>query len=180
MQLIFTPTVLLTTLLIFVVRVASIAMDTLRFMLTMRGKQGNAWVLGFVESVLYVVTIGVVLSDLSNVLYMIGYAAGFATGNVVGMAIERRLAIGFSHLKIITKQHGLAVAEALRKMDYAVTEIPARGKDGSVSLCDLSVRRKDIPAIEKLALEVDPEAFITVEDITPLRSGYWGTGSVRR
>lgn len=38
MQLIFTPTVLLTTLLIFVVRVASIAMDTLRFMLTMRGK----------------------------------------------------------------------------------------------------------------------------------------------
>ena len=146
MQLIFTPTVLLTTLLIFVVRVASIAMDTLRFMLTMRGKQGIAWVLGFVESVLYVVTIGVV----------------------------------FSHLKIITKQHGLAVAEALRKMDYAVTEIPARGKDGSVSLCDLSVRRKDIPAIEKLALEVDPEAFITVEDITPLRSGYWGTGSVRR
>ena len=180
MQLIFTPTVLLTTLLIFVVRVASIAMDTLRFMLTMRGKQGIAWVLGFVESVLYVVTIGVVLSDLSNVLYMIGYAAGIATGNVVGMAIERRLAIGFSHLKIITKQHGLAVAEALRKMDYAVTEIPARGKDGSVSLCDLSVRRKDIPAIEKLALEVDPEAFITVEDITPLRSGYWGTGSVRR
>ena len=180
MQLIFTPTVLLTTLLIFVVRVASIAMDTLRFMLTMRGKQGIAWVLGFVESVLYVVTIGVVLSDLSNVLYMIGYAAGFATGNLVGMAIERRLAIGFSHLKIITKQHGLAVAEALRKMDYAVTEIPARGKDGSVSLCDLSVRRKDIPAIEKLALEVDPEAFITVEDITPLRSGYWGTGSVRR
>ena len=180
MQLIFTPTVLLTTLLIFVVRVASIAMDTLRFMLTMRGKQGIAWVLGFVESVLYVVTIGVVLSDLSNVLYMIGYAAGFATGNVVGMAIERRLAIGFLHLKIITKQHGLAVAEALRKMDYAVTEIPARGKDGSVSLCDLSVRRKDIPAIEKLALEVDPEAFITVEDITPLRSGYWGTGSVRR
>ena len=180
MQLIFTPTVLLTTLLIFVVRVASIAMDTLRFMLTMRGKQGIAWVLGFVESALYVVTIGVVLSDLSNVLYMIGYAAGFATGNVVGMAIERRLAIGFSHLKIITKQHGLAVAEALRKMDYAVTEIPARGKDGSVSLCDLSVRRKDIPAIEKLALEVDPEAFITVEDITPLRSGYWGTGSVRR
>ena len=180
MQLIFTPTVLLTTLLIFVVRVASIAMDTLRFMLTMRGKQGIAWVLGFVESVLYVVTIGVVLSDLSNVLYMIGYAAGFATGNVVGMAIERRLAIGFSHLRIITKQHGLAVAEALRKMDYAVTEIPARGKDGSVSLCDLSVRRKDIPAIEKLALEVDPEAFITVEDITPLRSGYWGTGSVRR
>ena len=179
MQLILTPAAILTALLIFLVRVASIDMDTLRFMLTMRGKQGIAWVLGFIESVLYVVIIGAVLNDLSNVLYVVGYAAGFATGNVVGMAIEKRLAIGFSHIKIITKQHGLAVADALRKMDYAVTEISARGKDGSVSLCDLSVRRKDVPAIEKLALEVDPEAFITVEDITPLRSGYWGTGSVR-
>ena len=180
MQFILTPTAILTALLIFLVRVASISMDTLRFMLTIRGKQGIAWLLGFIESVLYVVTVGVVLKDLSNVLNVVGYAAGFATGNVVGMTIEKRLAIGFSHIKIITKQHGLAVADALRKMDYAVTEISARGKDGSVSLCDLSVRRKDVPAIEKLTLEVDPEAFITVEDITPLRSGYWGTGSVRR
>jgi len=180
MQLILTPTAIATALLIFLVRVVSITMDTLRFMLTMRDKQSIAWVLGFVESVLYVVTIGAVLADLSNVLYIIGYSAGFATGNVIGMAIEKRLAIGFSHIKVITRQHGLAVAEALRKMDYAVTEISARGKDGSVTLCDLSVRRKDIPAIEKLTLEVDPDAFITVEDITPLRSGYWGTGSVRR
>ncbi len=180
MQLILTPAAILTALLIFLVRVASIAMDTLRFMLTMRGKQTIAWMLGFVESVLYVVTVGVVLKDLSNVLNVVGYAAGFATGNVVGMTIEKRLAIGFSHIKIITKEHGFAVAEALRKMDYAVTEIPARGRNGSVSLCDLSVRRKDVTAVEKLTLEVDPEAFITVEDITPLRSGYWGTGSVRR
>ncbi len=180
MQLILTPAAILTAVLIFLVRVASIAMDTLRFMLTMRGKQTIAWMLGFVESVLYVVTVGVVLKDLSNVLNVVGYAAGFATGNVVGMTIEKRLAIGFSHIKIITKEHGFAVAEALRKMDYAVTEIPARGRNGSVSLCDLSVRRKDVTAVEKLTLEVDPEAFITVEDITPLRSGYWGTGSVRR
>lgn len=180
MQLILTPAAILTALLIFLVRVASITMDTLRFMLTMRGKQGIAWVLGFIESVLYVVIIGAVLKDLSNVLYVVGYAAGFATGNVVGMTIEKRLAIGFSHINIISKQNVSALADALRKMDYAVTEIPARGMDGPVSLYDLYVRRKDVSAVEKLAMEVDPQAFMTVEDVTPLRSGYWGTGSVRR
>ncbi len=101
MQLILTPTAILTALLIFLVRVVSITMDTLRFMLTMRGKQGISWVLGFIESVLFVVTMGAVLNDLSNVLYVVGYSAGFATGNVIGMAIEKRLAIGFSHIKII-------------------------------------------------------------------------------
>ncbi len=180
MQLILTPAAILTALLIFLVRVASISMDTLRFMLTIRGKQGIAWMLGFIESVLYVVTVGVVLRDLSNVLNVVGYAAGFATGNVVGMTIEKRLAIGFSHITIISKHNGSTLANTLRKMDYAVTEIPACGKDGPVSLCDLSVRRKDVSAVEKLALEIDPEAFITVEEITPLRSGYWGTGNVRR
>ena len=125
----FTLTVsgVLWALAIFLIRVLSITMDTLRFMLTMRGNKTISWFLGFIESVLFVVVMGAVLDDLNNVLNIVGYAAGFATGNVVGMEIEKRLAIGFSHIKIVSKQRGLAVAEALRAMDYAVTEIPARG-----------------------------------------------------
>lgn len=158
---------------IFLLRVLNIAMDTLRFMLTMRGKKAISWVLGFVESVLFVVIIGSVLKDLNNVLNIIGYAAGFATGNVIGMAIESRLAIGFAHLNIISRQRGQAVAERLREATYAVTEIPARGRDGTVSLLDCSVRRKELKEAEALILEVDPDAFITVEDITPVRRGHW-------
>lgn len=180
MYLDFSTSTLLTALLIFLVRVASIAMDTLRFMLTMRGKQGIAWVLGFVETVLYVISIGVVLSDLNNVLNIVAYSAGFATGNVAGMKIEKRLAIGFAHIKVISKSKGMAVAEVLRAMDYAVTEIRAHGMDGPVTQLDLTVRRKDVKSVEAHSLAADPDAFITIEDITPLRSGYWGTGSVRR
>ena len=178
----FTLTVsgVLWALAIFLIRVLSITMDTLRFMLTMRGNKTISWFLGFIESVLFVVVMGAVLDDLNNVLNIVGYAAGFATGNVIGMEIEKRLAIGFSHIKIVSKQRGQAVAEALRAMDYAVTEIPARGRDGSVTLLDLTVRRKEAKKVEDKALLTDPEAFITKEDITPLRSGYWGTGSVRR
>ncbi|MFZ3071017.1 MAG: DUF5698 domain-containing protein [Anaerolineaceae bacterium] len=165
---------------IFVLRVLNISMDTLRFMLTMRGKQAISWVLGFIESILFVVVMGAVLEDLNNVLNIIGYAAGFATGNVIGMAIEKRLAIGYSHVSIVSRQMGLAVADALRCKDFAVTEIPARGRDGTVTLLYCSVRRKDIKEIEKAALDIDPDAFITVEDITPMQRGYWGTGSVRR
>lgn len=167
-------------LLIFCVRVFSISMDTLRFMLTMRGKKAVAWVLGFIETVLYVLTFGAVLKDMSNVLNVVAYSAGFATGNVVGMAIEKRLAVGHSHVKIISTQKSFAVAQALRTLDYAVTEISARGKDGVVGICELSVRRKDAERVQTVALEADPEAFITVEEITPMHSGYWGTSSMRR
>lgn len=165
---------------IFALRVINITMDTLRFMLTMRGKQAISWILGFVESILFIVVMGAVLEDLNNILNIIAYAAGFATGNVIGMAVEKRLAIGYSHISIVSKQNGIAMAEVLRSKDFAVTEIPARGRDGTVSLLNCSVRRKDIKEIEKIALEVDPQAFITVEDITPMQRGYWGTGSLHR
>lgn len=163
-----------TAFLIFLVRVLSISMDTLRFMLTMRGKQAIAWVLGFLVTVLYVLTFNAVLKDLSNPLYLIGYSAGFATGNVIGMHIERKLAMGFSNITVMSKAMGVEIAQALRENDFAVTEIPGQGMDGPVLICELVVRRKDISRVEKLVLNTDPESFITIEEITPLRSGYWG------
>lgn len=171
---IFTWHALGTSLLIFVVRVLSISMDTLRFMLTMRGKQAIAWILGFVSTVLYVLTFNAVLKDLSNPLALISYSAGFATGNVVGMLIERKLAMGFTNMTIINKKNGFEIIQALRAQDFAVTEIPGQGMDGPVVIGQLVVRRRDIPKIEKLVMETDPETFITIEEITPLRSGYWG------
>ena len=176
----FTWQTLSTTLLIFSVRVLSISMDTLRFMLTMRGKRGIAWILGFCESVLFVLTVGVVLNDMSNFLYIIGYAAGYATGNVVGMYVERKIAVGFSHISIISKTCGKEIVKSLRDHDFAVTEIPAQGKDGPVWISDLSVRRKDINTIERIVKEIDSDAFITIEEVTPLRAGYWGRQNVRR
>ncbi len=179
LQSLTSPQAWLGALAIFSIRVISIAMDTLRFMLTMRGRKTIAWILGFFESVLFVVIMGIVLTNLENILNIIAYAAGFATGNTVGMMIEKKLAIGFTHISVVSKLHGFALAESLRERDFAVTEIPARGKDGLVYLLNLTVKRKSVPDVEKFVLSIDPEAFITAEDITPVRSGYWGHGGLR-
>ncbi|MCJ7696449.1 MAG: DUF5698 domain-containing protein [Anaerolineaceae bacterium] len=158
---------------IFFLRVLNIAIDTVRFMMTIRGKKGISWILGFLESVLFVLIIGSVLSNVNNVLNIIGYAAGFATGNVIGMEIEKRLALGFAHVKVVSSQRGQVVAETLRNEGYAVTEIPARGKDGKVTMLDINLRRKDVKKVELIILQSDENAFITVEEITPIKSGFW-------
>jgi uncharacterized protein YebE (UPF0316 family) len=110
---------------------------------------------------------------MENPLNIIGYSAGFATGNVLGMAIEKRLALGYTHFNIISPNHSTEVAEALREAGFGVTEIPARGRDGSFMVVDCRVRRKQSEDVEKRVLEIDPEAFITAEEITPRRSGIW-------
>jgi len=158
---------------IFAARLVNIALDTLRFMFTLRGKQSLSWILGFAESVLFVVIIGQVLTNLENPLNIIGYAAGFATGNVIGMAIEKRLAIGFTHFSIISRDRSTEIADILRDEGYGVTEIPARGRESNFMLVDCHVRRKQSDEVEKLVLKVDPNAFITAEEVTPRRSGIW-------
>jgi len=165
------PTIL--PIVIFALRVTDMSMDTLRVLFVIRGHKLLAWILGFFQSAIWVVAITSVLSNLGNLWNIIGYASGFATGNVVGMAIEERLAIGHGHLRIISSRFGAAISDTIRHSGYAVTELPGRGRDGTVSVITCSVRRRDIDLVRSKALQIDPEAFVTVEEVRPLHRGFW-------
>jgi uncharacterized protein YebE (UPF0316 family) len=123
--------------------------------------------------VIFIVAISQVLTHLDNPLTVVGYAAGFATGNVLGMYIEERLAIGHTHIRVVSSHRGAQVVEKLREAGFGVTEIPARGMDGMVTVLNLSIQRKDVDRVDTIVLETDPEAFITTEDVRPLRRGFW-------
>jgi uncharacterized protein YebE (UPF0316 family) len=159
--------------LIFALRVSDMTLDTLRVLTVMRGRKGIAWILGFFQSSIFVLAITSVLQNLDNPLNILGYAAGFATGNVVGMFIEEKLAIGHIQLSIISPRRGAAIAERLREAGYAITEIPARGKDGMVTLLSCSVLRKSADQVRGIVNEIDDSAFITAEDVRPIRRGFW-------
>jgi uncharacterized protein YebE (UPF0316 family) len=158
---------------IFAVRVIDTSLDTLRVIFTMRSNKIWVWILGFLNSLIWVMTFAFVLADIDNFLNVIVYAAGFATGNVVGMWIESKLAFGFSEVRVISSKWGAAILDALRENNYAVTEIPARGKDGMVSVITSSVRRGQVKELESLVREIDENAFITTEDVIAVRHGFW-------
>ena len=173
MEFFTSPAAWLGALTIFAMRVGDMSMDTLRMLFVVRGRKDIAWALGFCQSLIYVLAISSVLKNLDNPLTIVGYAAGFATGNVVGMLIEERLAVGHMHLRIVSPRRGVALAQSLRDAGFGVTEISARGKDGMVSILSVSVLRKDVQRVEKVVHEIDPDCFITSEDVRPIRRGFW-------
>ena len=77
-----TPQVLLSVLLIFALRVVNIGLDTLRMLFVMRGRKGLVWILGTLTSVIYIMVIASVLQQTNNILSVLSYAMGYATGNV--------------------------------------------------------------------------------------------------
>lgn len=173
MALTFTLSAVLAALGIFALRVSDMTLDTIRVLFVFRGKRSFAWVLGFFQSLLFVIAITSVLSNLDNVLNVIGYAAGFATGNVVGMTIENRLAIGHIHVTVISSRNGPRVVETLRANGYAVTEVSGRGLNGMVTVMHINVFRKQVHNVETIVLENDPDAFVTAEEVRPIRRGFW-------
>lgn len=174
LDVLLSPSAWLAALGIFALRVADMTFDTLRVLFVMRGRKTISWVMGFVQSVIFVVAISSVLGSLDNPLNVVGYAAGFATGNVIGMIIEERLALGHIQAQIVSPRRGALLASALREAGFGVTEIPARGKDGMVSMLSVSILRRDVSKIEALVHETDPEAFVTIEEVRPMRRGFWG------
>jgi uncharacterized protein YebE (UPF0316 family) len=173
MEVLLSPQAWLGAGLIFLLRVSDMTLDTLRVLVVMRGRKAIAWILGFFQAAIFVLAISSVLKDLNNIANVFGYAAGFATGNVIGMWIEERLAIGHTHLRIVSSRRGSAIADRLREDGYAVTEVAGRGKDGMVTVLNCSVLRKNVDRVRKIINDVDAEAFITAEDVRPVRRGFW-------
>ncbi len=165
---------LLSALIIFGLRVVDVSLATVRVLAIIRGQRLMAWALGFFQALVFVVAIRQIFANLDNIWNMVGYAAGFATGTVVGMWLEEKLAMGYTHLRVISPGRGEVLAGRLREAGYAVTEVAGRGRNGTVNILNLTVPRKRVPEVRRIVIDFDPKAFITMEDVRPVRRGYFG------
>lgn len=162
----------LTAVVILVLQTGNITLDTVRTLSVARGRRAISWLTGFGQCILFVVAIAGVLQNLQQPWNLLAYAAGFATGNVLGIAIENRMAPGHSLLRIISRSRGPAVAQALRLAGWGVTELSGRGQDGAVSVMLCHVPRRRVGSVRQAVTGADAEAFITAEDVRQIAGGW--------
>jgi uncharacterized protein YebE (UPF0316 family) len=158
--------------LIFTLRTSDLSLSTIRMLMIMRGRRAITWVLAFLQSVLYIFGVAGVISNLDNPLNLLAFAAGFASGNVVGILIENRLAPGHSHLRIISTGHGAAILEHLHDADVGATNISAGGREGTVDQIYCFVPRRKTRSIVNLILKIDPVAFISAVAVRRIDGGW--------
>ena len=136
---------------IFIINFAYITLNTIRFMLTMKGYRVIAPLVSMAEITIYVLGLSMVLNRLDNPLNLLVYALGYAVGISVGIKIEDYLALGYIMVSVIlpstTEQFHLP--ETLREHGYGVTQSVAYGREG-----------------ERMVLEIlSPKKF--VKEMTP-------------
>lgn len=169
-------------LLIFGLRVADVSLGMVRMLFALRGYRVQAALIGFIEILIWIFAIGAALQHLSSPLHIVGYAAGFAAGNYVGVWVEEHFAMGTNVVRAVCRNEqgkrenakgaGHAAATALRDRGFAVTEIKGHGREHPVDILNIVAQRKQVPEVIEVVQGHDPDAFVTVEDVRSYRGGY--------
>lgn len=152
-------------IIIFLARILDVSIGTVRIIAISKGIRKIAVILAFFEIFLWLIVITQVLSNLSNPVQYIAYAAGFATGTYMGMLIEKKLSLGNILIRIITAKGGTELAEFLRNNGYRVTDLDAQSNEGHIRIIFLVVKRKLLENIASTIKQFNPDAFYTIEDV---------------
>ncbi|MCX7704488.1 MAG: DUF2179 domain-containing protein [Planctomycetota bacterium] len=168
-------------LLIFGARVIDVTLGTIRIISIAKGYRLLAPILGFFEVLLWLFVVMQIVKNLHNPLYYIAFAAGFATGNFVGIVIEEKLAIGTLLVRTIVSGPVKELINGLREKGYGVTSVEAQGTSGKVTIIYSIIRRKDVRDVVETVEKYDPHAFYSVEDLRSVNRGIFpSTGGLNR
>ncbi len=158
---------------IFALRVIGNMITTLRLIWIVRGQKMISAVAGAFEALVFAVAIGSVVSNLDNLWNMGAYCIGYAVGGYIAMVLEQRLVRRYVAVHIISPEHGHEVAEAIRAAGHGATELFGRGARGEVGSVTAVVGHLEVDDVVREVRRVDPNAFITLEELRAISQGYF-------
>lgn len=152
-------------LLIFAARAFDMTLSTLRILFISQGRTKLAPFIGFFEALIWLIVMSQVLRHISNPMNAVAYAAGFAMGNLAGLRLEERLAMGMRILRIILPPDADELVADLRKAGFGVTVVDGDGLKGPVKILFTLVRRRDVTRALEIVRRHQASAFFSVEDV---------------
>lgn len=150
-----------------------VPLSTLRTTFVVKGLRLYAALVGLVESLIYVIALGIIFSDLSNISNMIAYAVGYAVGVLIGTGIERKLAIGYRQVSVNLLKEDDDLVDLLRSLGYGVTVFIGEGMNNEKRYrLDMMVKRSLEKDLLKLLQEQAPKAFILTFEPLSYKGGF--------
>jgi uncharacterized protein YebE (UPF0316 family) len=165
--------ILLQAILIIIMQLVIVPLTTLRTIFVVKGEIRTASILGGLEALIYVISLGIIFSDLSNYINMVAYAIGYAGGVIVGGAVEKKLAIGYRTYNVSLLDKNVELSEMLRSQGFGVTIFEGEGRDGNKRYrFDIVVKRNREKELMRILDEEVPKAFVVAYEPTNFKGGY--------
>lgn len=160
-------------LLIAIARIMDVSVGTIRLIFVSRGYKYLAPALGFVEVIIWLLAIGQIMQQLDNFMSYIGYGAGFAMGNYIGIIMVEKMSIGTVVVRIIPIKDITQLINHLREANFGVTVVGAEGKSGPVQILFSIMKKKNLDEMLTIIGQHNPNAFYTIEEVESVNQGYF-------
>jgi uncharacterized protein YebE (UPF0316 family) len=157
--------------LIFLARICDVSIGTLRIIFVSKGKRNIAPILGFFEVLIWITAISKIMENLDHYINFVAYAAGFATGNLVGMIIEEKLAIGILMIRVFANERGNELVQSLNALGFGATVVEAHGARENINMIYSIVKRNELANVLDIITRFNPKAFYTIEDVKAVNEG---------
>ncbi len=158
-------------IIIFFGRVIDVSLGTLRIIFVSKGEKYKAPLIGFVEVFIWVVIISQILSRANDMVAYLSYAAGYASGNYIGILLENRIAYGIVLCRIYTQKNGEELIQSLNKLNFGATVTHGRGATNEVDIVETVVDRKELKTLEVIINNFDSNSFYVIEDVRTKQNG---------
>lgn len=160
---------------IFIGEMIYLVIDTLYVMSMGNGKGYVTAGLGFVKIVFWVCVTGSIITNItSDPMKIVVYCCGHALGLLIGMTIEKRLAIGLTSLYVLCgSEDTRKIARELHDRQFGVTILEGHSTDGTkreIILVHL-LRRRTQEAVG-LVRGIAPNAFVSTGRLSAVSGGY--------
>ncbi len=150
---------------VFLARVLDVSLGTLRTIFVFRGHKYIAALFGFVEILIWIVAVSQVIQNLDSWYLAVAYAGGFAVGNIVGVSLEHKLAIGSELVRAVSLDKSVELARRLRTEGYDVIELEGMNNEKPVGVLLVVEKRRRVPSLLKMIDQTDPDAYYTITDV---------------
>ncbi|MDD3788105.1 MAG: DUF5698 domain-containing protein [Petrimonas sp.] len=158
-------------IMIFSGRIFDVSLGTLRIIFVSKGEKYLAPIIGFFEVFIWVVIISQILTRANDLVAYLSYAAGYASGNYVGILLEQRIAYGIVLCRIYTQKNGMELVQILNKMNFGATMTHGEGSTNEVDIIETVIDRQQMKTLERTLTDFDPNIFYVVEDVRTKLNG---------
>jgi uncharacterized protein YebE (UPF0316 family) len=140
-----------------------------------KGQRLKAAGLGFVECAIWGLVISTIIGTLGdNILLLLFYCIGYATGLFLGSTIENKIALGTSNLELIANDEStVKITNYLKERNKGYTVFEGHGSKDKMNMIFIVIPRREMPTmLREIRHECDGKVFVVASDVSKYAGGY--------
>ena len=160
---------------VFFAKIIEITVQSLKTCMMVRGQRIKAACLGFIECAIWGLPISTIIATLGdNMLLLLFYCLGYASGLFIGTTLESKIALGTSNLQLIANDENTQIIiEYLRKNSRGYTVFDGHGSKDKMNMILIILPRRDsLAVLKEIRKMCQNNVFVVASEVSKYAGGY--------